>query len=363
MSSQKEIALPTEYNTLHIGIALYDPAAGTILDANERFEALLGYTTNRLRDLSIEAYTANTYPYSDTEFCDRLQASVAGTPQQFTWRAKRADGELIWVQIHLSRQQLASRTCVRAEARDITTHYETRHREELFWRVLRHNLRNEATVILGNTEQIRSHTETDLVQDAATTIQSRAKKLGAIADSVKEIEQAASNTDTQYVHRHATTAVRDVVNEVVDHYPAVEITLEERAEMGIHVDEAFAHAFIEALENAIIHSDEAEPVVEVSIGPSPNTGRVEISIKDTNSPIPEDELEALLEPTKTTSTYHGTGVGLFVMKWCVESLGGEIKFETRVPRGNAIYFYLPPKTPPNRKEESYRLQTEEVSVR
>lgn len=114
---------------------------------------------------------------------------------------------------------------------------------------------------------------------------------------------------------------------------------------------AFTHALTAALENAIVHSDEAEPVVEVSIGPSPNTGRVEICIKDANPPIPEDELEALFKPTETTSTYHGTGVGLFVMKWCVESLGGEIKFETREPRGNAIYFYLPPKTPPNKKEE------------
>lgn len=351
MSSQKGIALPSEYNTLATGVALYAPAEGTILDANERFEALLGYPTKRLRDLSIETYTANTYPYSELEFCDRLQASAAGTPQQFTWRAKRADGELIWVQIHLSRQELASRTCIRAEVRDITTHYETRHREELFWRVLRHNLRNDATIILGNTDQIRSHAETDLVQNAAETIQERTENLGAIADSVKEIEQAASNTDTQYVHRHATAAVRDVVDKVVDDYPDVEITLEERAEMGIHVNEAFTHALTATLENAIVHSDEAEPVVEVSIGPSPNTGRVEICFKDTNPPIPEEELEALFKPTETTTTYHGTGVGLFVMKWCVESLGGEIQFETREPRGNAIYFYLPPKTPPNKKEE------------
>jgi PAS domain S-box-containing protein len=350
MSSQKGIELPSEYNTLHIGIALYDPTGGTILDANERFETLLGYTTNQLRDLSIETYTANTYPYSDSEFCDRLQASVSGTPQQFTWRAKRADGELIWLQIHLSRQQLAGRTCIRAETRDITNHYETRHREELFWRVLRHNLRNEVTVILGNANHIKTDAEIDLIQNAAATIQSRAENLGTIADSVKEIEQAVSNTDTQRIQRHATTAVRDVVNEIMTDYPAVEITVTERAEMGIDVDNAFRYALTEALENAIVHSDETEPVVDVDIGPSPNTGRVEICIKDTNPSIPESELEALFIPTETTSTSHGTGVGLFVMKWCIESLGGEIKFETRDPQGNAIYFYFPPKDAPNKRE-------------
>lgn len=351
MSSQKGIELPAEYETLQIGVALYEPADGTILDANEQFETLLGYTTEELRALSVEAYTANTYPYSDSEFRNRLQASVAGTPQQFTWRAKRADGKLIWVQVHLSRQDIASRPYVRAEVRDITSQYETRQREELFWRVIRHNLRNEASVILGNISQIEQHAGTGPVQAAASTIQRRAENLGTIADSVKEIEQAVSNTDTQYTLRHATAAVRDVVNNVVADYPGVEITLEERAEMGIQIDEAFSHALTEALENAIIHSDEAEPTISVSIGPSPNTGRVEICIEDTNPQIPENELDALFTPTETTSTSHGSGVGLFVMKWCVESLGGEINYETREPRGNALYMYLPPKTLPSETEE------------
>lgn len=351
MSSQKGIELPPEYDTLHIGVALYDPAEGTILDVNERFETLLGYTTGELRNLSVETYTANTYPHSDPEFCDRLQAAVAGTPRQFTWRVKRADGELVWVQIHLSRQQLSGRACVRAEVRNITNHYETRHREELFWRVIRHNLRNEAAAVLGNANLIRAHAEAELVQDAATTVRERAENLGAIATSVKEIEQAVSNADSQFVQRHATAAVRDVVREVVTDYPAVEVTLEERAEMGIRVDEAFGYALTEAIENAIVHSDEAEPVVDVTVGPSPNTGRVEICIEDTNAPILEDELDALFAPAETTSTSHGTGVGLFVMKWCIESLGGEIKFERREPRGNAIYFYLPPKAPPDENGE------------
>jgi PAS domain S-box-containing protein len=351
MSSQTGIELPPEYDTLHIGIALYEPTDGTILDANERFETLLGYTTERLRTLSIETYTANTYPYSDSEFRDYLQASVAATPKQFTWRAKRADGELIWVQIHLSRQQLADRTCVRAEARDITDHYETRHREELFWRVIRHNLRNDAAVILGNTDHIEANAETEVVQDAAAAIRERTENLSTIADSVKEIEQAVSNTDTQFVHRHATAAVRSVIKDVAADYPTAEITLKERAEMCIRIDEAFTYALAEAIKNAIIHSDESEPVVDVSVGPSPNTGRVEICIEDTNPPIIEDEIEALFTPAETTSTSHGTGVGLFVMKWCVESLGGEIKLETREPRGNAVYFYLPPKSPPEESEQ------------
>jgi PAS domain S-box-containing protein len=351
MPSQQGIELPSEYETLNIGIALYDPTEGIILDANDRLEAILGYPTDQFCNLTIETYTANTYPHSESDFHDRLQASAAGNPQQFTWHVKQADGELIWVQINLSRQQLSGQTCVRSEIRDITDYYKTHHRAELFWRLLRHNLRNEASIILGNADQITAHTESDPVQNAAATIQARGENLGEMADSVKKLEQVVADTETQRVRRHATAAVRDVVSEVQRNYPAAEITLEERAEMGIHVDNAFAYALRHALENAIVHSDETEPVIDVSIGPSPNTGRVEICITDSNPPIPDEELDALLTPTETTNTYHGSGTGLFVMKWCVESLKGEIKFETSTPRGNVIYFYLPPKTLPDESTE------------
>ncbi|TKX83031.1 ATP-binding protein, partial [Halorubrum sp. SS5] len=42
-------------------------------------------------------------------------------------------------------------------------------------------------------------------------------------------------------------------------------------------------------------------------------------------------------------TSHGSGIGLFVMKWCVESLGGEVLFESRNSGGNAVCLLLPPK--------------------
>jgi len=351
MLSQQGIDLPSEYDTLNIGIALYDPAEGTILDANECFETVLGYPTEQLCELAIETYTANTYPHSESEFRDRLQASAAGDPQQFIWRVKRADGKLIWVQIDLSQQRISGQTCVCAELRNITDFYETHHRAELFWRLLRHNLRNEASVIIGNADKITAYTESDSVQDAAATIQARGENLGDMADSVKEIEQVVADTETQRVRRHGTAAVRDVVSEAQTEYPAAEITITEHAEMGIDVGDAFKYALTHALENAIVHSEERKPVVDVSIGPSPNTGRVEICITDTNPPIPDEELTALFTPTEITNTSHGSGTGLFVMKWCIESLKGEIRFETRAPQGNAVYFYLPPKTLPDENTE------------
>jgi len=346
MPLQQASELPSEYDTLQVGIGLYDPDTGTVLDANERLEAMLGYTAEELSEHAISEYTANTYAYSETDFRQRLRTAVTGDPQQFTWRIKRADGELIWTQIHLSRQTTADTHCVRAEVRDITDYYETHHRAELFWRLLRHNLRNEATIIGGNTDRIREHAQNETVREASETVASRVEKLGSMAVSVREIERAVAQSETERVRRHATKAVASVAADVSSVHPEGTITVDEREPMWVSVDEAFEHALTHALENAIVHSETAAPSVEVSVGPSPNTGRVEIRISDTNPPIPDNEIDALSTPAEITSTSHGSGVGLFVMKWCVESLGGEIKFERSDSRGNTVYFYLPPKAQP-----------------
>jgi len=332
---------------LHTGVAIYDPDSGAILDANERVERVLGYPLDRLRGLSVADYTANTYPHTESEFHDRLSAAADGTSQQFMWRAKRADGELIWIQVFVSRRRSLADRRVHAEMRDITPHYESHHRAELFWRVLRHNLRNEATIIIGCAEQAMRNTDDRSHDDILSTIRTRGEKLGSIATSVKQIERAVTERQTDVARRSAASAVRDVVDRVRAERPDPDVRVTERKRMWIDVNDAFDYALSHAVENAIVHGTDGSPVVEVDVGPSPNTGRAEIRVKDTNAPIPSEEITALFSPTVTTSTSHGSGIGLFVMKWCVESLGGEVSFETRESRGNAVCLLLPPKQPPN----------------
>ncbi|MGQ4556465.1 ATP-binding protein [Halobellus sp. GM3] len=340
--SYSGVELPIEYETLHIGTALYDPEAGAILDANERLESLIGYTTRELRDLSIETYSANTYSLSETAFVDHLRASAEGTPQQFSWRIKQADGTLIWVQIHLTGTSFDGRTYVLAEIQDVTEDYNARHREELFWRILRHNLRNKANVLTGYSEYAARTAETEDVVEPVRKIRSNAMELSRLTESINQIQYAVEQTDSLRITKSATNVVKNVVNDVAGDYPSAEISLEEREQMWVRVDDAFRYALTHAVENAIVHSEAETPAVTVSIGPSPNTGRVEIRITDRNAPIADAEIESVFTRSNVTTTSHGSGVGLFVMKWCIESLGGELTFKRNDSGGNTVYFYLPP---------------------
>jgi len=328
--------LPAEYDTLHVGIVLYDPATGSVVDANAQLESLVGYPLDELRAMAADEYSANTDSFSGTELVERLRATVDGNPQQFEWRVKRSDGELIWVRFHLSRTVLDGTEYVLAEVHDITDSYVASRRVGLFSRILRHNLRNEVNVIAGCARKMTTDAKIEGVCRTAETIRATAMDLGGITESVKEIKRATTPTEAPRATRRAADAVRDAADRFRDDYASAAITVEERERVWIRADSAFDYALGHAIENAIVHSDEPEPTVEITVDASPNTGRVEIRIADTAPPIPEIEIDALYEFTAVTSTSHG--VGLFVMKWCIESIGGELASRPESPAETSSTF-------------------------
>lgn len=337
------VSLPEELQALHVGIVLHDPETGAMLDANRRLERLYGYTAVELRTLTIETLSANTYSYTQAAAERRIRAAADGDPQRFEWRIKRADGELIWVSIHLTRVEIDGGSYVLAEVTDITEYKHNDRRVSLFYRLLRHNLHNDINVVSGFARHIESVADSDAAVQAARKIGVAASNLSRISESVKQIEHTITHSHPTWRHRSA----REVIVGIVDglEYPSATVSVIESTEMWIAVGDAFDDALTHAIENAIVHSDSTTPRVRVVVDESPNTGRVEIRIEDEGPPIPAMEIEALDEHTETTPTSHGSGVGLFVMKWCIESLGGELKIDRGRGPGNTVYFYLPPKKP------------------
>ncbi len=61
----------------------------------------------------------------------------------------------------------------------------------------------------------------------------------------------------------------------------------------------------------------------------------------------DDEIGILRADVEKTSTYHGTGVGLWVIQWCVDSLGGKLSVAENSPQGNVATVVLPRMPGPN----------------
>ena len=79
-------------------------------------------------------------------------------------------------------------------------------------------------------------------------------------------------------------------------------------------------AIEEAVENAVVHNDSADPVVELAVTRR-SAEWVDIEIMDNGPGIPEQEVAVL--QTGETSLQHADRLGFWLIFWAVRKAGGE----------------------------------------
>lgn len=220
---------------------------------------------------------------------------------------------------------------------DITTERRREQRLAVMNRVLRHNLRNKLSTIQLRGELIESEATDDRVVESARAIQSESDSLGATAEKARTFERAqASETHLKPV-RPGQLAMRCA--EAFDRrYPDAAISCALETEREIRTDPVLLELVIEnIIENAIEHTEQ-NPTVAIQVTDGDERA-VTITVRDTAAQIPRSELEPI-KKGKESALEHGSGIGLWIIHWCVQGLNGTIEFA--YDEGNVITLSVPP---------------------
>lgn len=338
MSSDERARLPAVFDDLNVGVTVHDPESGAIIDANERLEQLYGYSREELRSMTIGEITAPSTKFDQTKAVERIRAAADGTERSFDWQIVRESGEVRWIQVHLNATTLNGEACVIAEVHDIT---ESRGREQhlrLLSRIIRHNLRNRSNVLIGFSERIKESVENDTLEEQVETLLDVSEEIGSLSHSVRELEEILELDATDRSACDLGEMVTDLANGFGQEHSSLEISVDADPEVWVMADRGLRYALEHAVHNAVEHGPDGQ-TVEISVDEDETVVRVQIA--DEGPLIPEEEIEVLNDEVAKSSTYHGSGVGLWVMQWGVSSIGGELSFDERASGGNVVTITLP----------------------
>lgn len=215
--------------------------------------------------------------------------------------------------------------------RDITER--ERRREDLdllrqvFARVLRHNLRSELSIIMGNTEVLMEHVD-DAHGDLAETVLERCRCLEATASKARAIE-GVLDSETGRTSQRLERVVERATTAVENSHGDVRVTTDVPSSLSVRAHPNLVLAVENLLENAVEHGDPLEAGgrdVDVRLTARERADEVTLSVADGGPGIPECERTAVERGTETPLR-HGSGLGLWLVRWIVDRSGGELAFE------------------------------------
>ena len=221
-------------------------------------------------------------------------------------------------------------------SRDVTDRRRRERQLAVMDNLLRHNLRNDLSVMLGNAECIARDADEPSREHAEIIRQQGQDLLESAAKQREIIELLTAGSLPMSID--LVPVVTDAVETIRDRYPeaVIETTRPDAATArAIHEIEL---AVTELLENAVRHEPNGVP--ELSVAVETHSETVSVAIADNCPPIPEIEYRILTGDWKMDDVYHTSGLGLWLVYWVVDLSDGQIAFE-RSDSGNTVTVTLP----------------------
>lgn len=218
--------------------------------------------------------------------------------------------------------------------RDVTKQRKREQRLRVLNRTLRHDLRNDMNVVLGYIDR---YVEGDGDLTDLQRARDRARDLFELGERAREMDRVLERGDEESVELRSI--VTDRAETLRERYPAVTLFVDADVDRRIARDSEIDLALRHLLENAVDHHDRQDATIWIDVVPA-GAGSVRISVADDGPGIPDSELSVLRRGTETPLE-HGSGLGLWLVQWLVETAGGEVVFEEPASRGTVVTLELP----------------------
>lgn len=314
---------------------------GAVLDVNTQAVASLGYDYEALCSMQV----------SDIEVGDRAEQYElwdeleTGEMEKVEGTHRRKDGSTFPVDIWITKLELPEGLRYLALARDTTERkqYEQQIKEQrdnlqLLNEVVRHDIRNDLTVVKGYAELL-----TDYVDEAETelaTVQQKAEEAIELTKTARDLANVMLQSDTEKQRISLAHILENQVEESRTGDSVSIITIDGSIpDVTVTADTMLEAVFRNLLQNAIQHNEKAVPEVTVSAEEADDSVRVRIA--DNGPGIPESRKDEIFARGEKGLESAGTGLGLYLVETLVDRYGGDVWVEDNEPEGAVFVVELP----------------------
>lgn len=317
---------------------------GRILDFNPAAERLFGLSRDAVMgqlmvDLIVPPHLREAHRLGFKRYLETGEAVLLG--QRVETTALRADGREFPVELALSRVQLPGRPIFTGQLRDITDRREAETARERFIDIVSHELRTPITAIYGGTRLLArpgldDGSRATLLSDVAA----EADRLQHLVEDLLVViksERGSAQLRTEPVLLHHLA--QRVVEGERERWPdaQIEITSVGAATPVLADDIAVGQTMRNLLSNAVKYGP-ADGHIEIVI--ENGTEETRVRVLDRGPGVRADEAEKLFDidyrSPLTASSVEGNGIGLFVCRWLIASMGGRMWAAPR-PAGGAEF--------------------------
>ncbi|WP_136716211.1 sensor histidine kinase [Halorientalis salina] len=303
---------------------------------NPAFVELFGYERDEIRGSSLNEYIVPEVYASEAETFDTRTND--GKHNKAVVRRETAYGLRRFLYRGVPFEGADGRPFGFAIYSDITDETRREHRLQVLHRLLRHNLRNNLTVIDGLADELARTHESESVAKPARMIREQATELGHLSSEAGRVQRILDRSADADRTVDVAQLCDGVVSEYRSAHPDAEIGLDVPATLSISASEHLELALQQLVENAIEHNDSPTPRVRVS--GRETTGEthdwVDIRVADDGPRIPDGEQQVIDTEPNADQLSHGSGLGLRLVQWITDAAGGTVTVSESEFGGNLI---------------------------
>lgn len=217
---------------------------------------------------------------------------------------------------------------------DVGEYLGQQQRLDVLNRVFRHDMRTETNLIIGYADRLHA----DPTDERALEV---VKKSASRILDLSERTRTASELFSPMTEAPPPVALGALLDETVawlrGEFPEATVSVEGDVP-AVRVPAVLRVVAESLCSNAVRHNDRDRPSVWLSA--TAEDGWIDLSVADDGPGIDDAERKVLQRGTETPLE-HGSGLGLWIVKWGTDQIGGNVAFEDREPRGTVVTVSVP----------------------